>query len=195
MSRADEIFAVYLDKGSNAYGGERISQLEHALQTAMLAEGAGADASLIVASLLHDYGHLVRNFGADVSRRGIDDRHETIGAENLTAYFGEAVTMPIRMHVEAKRYLCATDPEYSKRLSDASIWSLKLQGGAFAAKERDEFIKRPFAAEAVTPPLGRIRQNIRTADSEAGAVSSVCGGLSDRRALILRFTNWPRALA
>ena len=149
MSRADEIFAVYLDKGSNAYGGERINQLEHALQTAMLAERAGADASLIVASLLHDYGHLIHNFGADVFRRGIDDRHETIGAENLTAYFGEAVTMPIRMHVEAKRYLCATDPEYLKRLSDASIWSLKLQGGAFAAKERDEFIKRPFAAEAV----------------------------------------------
>jgi predicted HD phosphohydrolase len=56
--------------------------------------------------VLHDYGHLVHNFGADVFKRGIDDRHEILGAENLAAYFDEAVTMPIRMHVEAKRY-CA----------------------------------------------------------------------------------------
>ena len=61
MSRVDKILAVYIDKGSNAYGGERINQLEHALQTAMLAEQAGADASLIVASLLHDYGHLIHD--------------------------------------------------------------------------------------------------------------------------------------
>ena len=148
MSRVDKILAVYIDKGSNAYGGERINQLEHALQTAMLAEQAGADASLIVASLLHDYGHLIHNFGEDVFKGGIDDRHEILGAENLSAYFGEAVTMPIRMHVEAKRYLCAIDPEYLKLLSPASIWSLKLQGGSFVASKRDEFIKRPFAAEA-----------------------------------------------
>ena len=128
MSRVDEILAVYLDKGSNAYGGERINQLAHALQTAMLAEHAGADASLIVASLLHDYGHLIHNFGEGVFKSGIDDRHEILGAENLFLYFGDAVTMPIRMHVEAKRYLCATDPEYLKLLSPASIWSLKLQG-------------------------------------------------------------------
>ena len=148
ISRVDEILTVYIDKGSSAYGGERINQLEHALQTAMLAEQDGADTSLIVASLLHDYGHLIHNFGEDVFRSGIDDRHQTIGAENLSAYFGEAVTMPIRMHVEAKRYLCTIDPEYMKNLSPASIWSLKLQGGLFAAIECEEFIKRPFAAEA-----------------------------------------------
>ena len=148
MSRLDEIFAVYIDKGSNAYGGERINQLEHALQTAMLAEQAGADASLIVASLLHDYGHLIHNFGAGVFKRGIDDRHEIIGAENLSAYFGDGVTMPIRMHVEAKRYLCAIEPEYLKLLSMASIWSLKLQGGPFAATESNEFNRLPFADEA-----------------------------------------------
>src|ERR1700722_15220980 len=148
MSRVDKILTVYIDKGSKDNGGERINQLEHALQTAMLAEQAGADASLIVASLLHDYGHLIHDVGADVFKSGIDDRHEILGAENLSAYFGEAVTMPIRMHVEAKRYLCAIDPQYMKNLSPASIWSLKLQGGPFAASERDEFIKRPFAAEA-----------------------------------------------
>lgn len=149
MSRVDEIIALYLDKGSNAYGGERINQLEHALQTAMLAEQAGADASLIVASLLHDYGHLIHNFGADVFKRGIDDRHEILGADKLSAFFDDAVTMPIRMHVEAKRYLCAIDPRYTTSLSPASTWSLKLQGGPFYADEGDEFIKRPFAADAV----------------------------------------------
>jgi phosphonate degradation associated HDIG domain protein len=148
MSCVDEILAVYIDKASKDYGGERINQLEHALQTAMLAEQADADASMIVASLLHDYGHLIHNFDADVFKSGIDDRHEILGAENLSAYFGDPVTMPIRMHVEAKRYLCAIDPEYMKLLSPASIRSLKLQGGPFAAAELEEFIKRPFAAEA-----------------------------------------------
>jgi phosphonate degradation associated HDIG domain protein len=148
MSCVDEILAVYIDKGSNAYGGERINQLEHALQTALLAEQAGADASLIVASLLHDYGHLIHNVGEDVFKSGIDDRHEILGAEKLSAYFGDAVTMPIRMHVEAKRYLCAIDPQYMKNLSPASTWSLEVQGGPFTATERDEFIQRPFAAEA-----------------------------------------------
>ena len=148
MSRVDEILAVYIDKGRNAYGGERINQLEHALQTAMLAEQSGADASMTIAGLLHDYGHLIHNFGADVFKRSIDDHHEILGAENLSAYFGESVTMPIRMHVEAKRYLCATDPAYMKLLSPASIRSLKLQGGPLTAAEQDEFIKRPFAAEA-----------------------------------------------
>jgi phosphonate degradation associated HDIG domain protein len=175
MSRVDEILAVYINKGSSAYGGERINQLEHALQTAMLAEQDGADASLIVASLLHDYGHLIHNFGQDVFKSSIDDRHEILGAESLAVYFGDAVTMPIRMHVEAKRYLCATDPEYMKLLSPASIRSLKLQGGPFAAIERDEFINRPFAAEATrlrrwdesakidglrTPKLDHFRQYI-----------------------------------
>ena len=148
MSRVDEIFAAYINKGSRAYGGERVNQLEHAIQTALLAEQSGADASLIVASLLHDYGHLIHEIGEDVFSRGLDDRHEIIAAEKLSAFFGDAVTMPIRLHVEAKRYLCVIDPEYMKTLSPASTWSLKLQGGPFAAAEVDEFIKRPFAADA-----------------------------------------------
>src|SRR5271170_7967952 len=127
MSAVDGIFAVYLDKGSKAYGGERVNQLEHALQTAMLAEQSGADAALIVA------------------RRGIDDRHEISGAGKLSAFFGDAVTMPIKLHVEAKRYLCATDPEYLKLLSSGSIRSLTLQGGPFTPPEADAFTKRPFA--------------------------------------------------
>jgi phosphonate degradation associated HDIG domain protein len=145
MSGVDGIFAVYLDKGSNAYGGERVNQLEHALQTAMLAEQSGADAALIVASLLHDYGHLIHDLGEGVARRGIDDRHEISGAKKLSAFFGDAVTMPIKLHVEAKRYLCATDPAYMKLLSPATIRSLSLQGGPFSSVEADAFMKHPFA--------------------------------------------------
>jgi [1-hydroxy-2-(trimethylamino)ethyl]phosphonate dioxygenase len=148
MSGVDGIFAVYLDKGSNAYGGERVNQLEHALQTAMLAELSGADAALIVASLLHDYGHLIHSLGESVARRGIDDRHEISGAEKLSAFFDDAVTMPIRLHVEAKRYLCATDLDYKKLLSPASSRSLSLQGGPFAPAEVGAFMKRPFADRA-----------------------------------------------
>ncbi len=157
MSAVDGIFAVYLDKGSNAYGGERVNQLEHALQTAMLAEQSGADAALIVASLLHDYGHLIHDLGEGVARRGIDDRHEISGAEKLSAFFGDAVTMPIKLHVEAKRYLCATDPEYMKLLSPGSIRSLSLQGGPFAPAEADAFMKRrsptapPNSADGTSP--------------------------------------------
>jgi [1-hydroxy-2-(trimethylamino)ethyl]phosphonate dioxygenase len=145
MSAVDGIFAVYLDKGSKAYGGERVNQLEHALQTAMLAEQSGADAALIVASLLHDYGHLIHDLGEGVAKRGIDDRHEISGAEKLSAFFGDAVAMPIKLHVEAKRYLCATDPDYMKLLSPGSIRSLSLQGGPFAPAEAGAFMKRPFA--------------------------------------------------
>src|ERR1700735_1925369 len=145
MSAVDEIFAVYLEKGSNAYGGERVNQLEHALQTAMLAEQSRADAALIVAGLLHDYGHLIHDLGEGVSRRGIDDRHEISGAEKSSAYFGDAGTMPIKLHVEAKRYLCATDTEYMKLLSPVSIRSLSLQGSPFAPAEADAFTNRPFA--------------------------------------------------
>jgi [1-hydroxy-2-(trimethylamino)ethyl]phosphonate dioxygenase len=121
MSAVDGIFAVYLEKGSNAYGGERVNQLEHALQSAMLAEQSGADAALIVASLLHDYGHLIHDLGEDASRRGIDDRHEISGAKELSAFFGDAVTMPIKLHVEAKRFLCATD----SRIHEAALARLE----------------------------------------------------------------------
>jgi phosphonate degradation associated HDIG domain protein len=147
--QVDQIFAVYLERGAKAYGGEGINQLEHALQTALAAEQAGADAPLIVAGLLHDYGHLIRRPGAGLVGRGVDDRHEILGAEKLSAFFEEAVTMPIKLHVEAKRFLCATDREYAKLLSPASTWSLKLQGGPLSPAAVDAYGKRPFADDAV----------------------------------------------
>lgn len=149
MNPIDEIFELLERRGGADYGGERLSQLEHALQCAALAEAAGADAALISAALLHDIGHLVHDLGRAPAARGIDDRHEMRGREWLSARFGQAVTEPVRLHVDAKRYLTATDPGYFATLSPGSVRSLELQGGPFSADLAAGFIRLPYAPEAV----------------------------------------------
>jgi [1-hydroxy-2-(trimethylamino)ethyl]phosphonate dioxygenase len=136
-------------KGGRQYGGERISQCGHALQCAALAEAEGAPAAVVAAALLHDIGHLLVKKGDEPSRRGIDDRHEAIGAEALLDAFGPAVAEPVRLHVAAKRWLCATDPGYFARLSPGSVRSLELQGGPFTPAEAAEFRAFPFAEDAI----------------------------------------------
>lgn len=135
--------------GENLYGNECISQLEHAKQCAMHAELNGGNASLIASALLHDIGHLVDKRFQTGQENEIDRRHEAIGAAYLSKFFPPSVTEPIRMHVLAKRYLCATEDGYFESLSPASVRSLNLQGGAFTDSEAAEFIRQPFAEEAV----------------------------------------------
>jgi phosphonate degradation associated HDIG domain protein len=149
MDPIDEIFDLLERRGGADYGGERLSQLEHALQCAALAETAGAGAALISAALLHDIGHLVHDLGRAPAARGIDDRHEMRGQEWLSSRFGAAVTEPVRLHVDAKRYLTATDPGYFATLSPGSVRSLELQGGPFSADLAAGFIGQPHAPEAV----------------------------------------------
>ena len=144
----DEIMALFEARGHERYGG-RVTQLDHALQCASLAAEAGALDSLVVASLLHDYGHLIEDRGQTAERDGVDGAHEAVGARALAAWFGPAVTAPIALHVAAKRYLCATEPGYFEALSPASQLSLELQGGPFGATEAAAFAARPFAREAV----------------------------------------------
>jgi predicted HD phosphohydrolase len=98
--------------------------------------------------LLHDLGHLVHDLGADAAERGIDDRHEYRAMPWLRSLFGPAVTEPIRLHVEAKRYLCATDAAYWEALSPASQRSLTLQGGIYSPDAAAAFIQQPYAADA-----------------------------------------------
>jgi len=132
-----------------------VTQLEHALQTALHAESAGAGAALITASLLHDLGHLINDQGETPTLRGIDDRHELAAISTLRSLFGEDVLAPIRLHVQAKRYLCArgdgivSGPQYRSSLSADSVRSLALQGGAFDEQQADRFITQPHAPEAV----------------------------------------------
>ena len=145
----DEILALYRAKGGREYEGENVTQLEHALQSANHAERAGASPALVCAALLHDIGHLLNDRGETPTLRGIDDEHQNAALPFLRPHFPEAVLVPIRLHVDAKRYLCATRPEYYGRLSDDSKRSLALQGGIFAPADAERFIRQPHAADAV----------------------------------------------
>jgi predicted HD phosphohydrolase len=119
------------------------------LQTAALAEAQGAPDTLIAAALLHDIGHFIGEFGDDAPDDTVDRLHEAAGATVLQGYFPRAVTEPVRLHVAAKRYLCATDRTYSDRLSAASKHSLSLQGGPMSAPEIAAFERLDRHEDAV----------------------------------------------
>lgn len=129
--------------------GEDVTQLEHAVQTAHHAQADGAPPALVAAALLHDVGHMMQKAGEDAADRGIDTRHELIGAGYLARGFGPEVTEPIRLHVAAKRYLVTTRPDYLQGLSKASLLSLALQGGAMSLEEVDTFLADPAAEGAL----------------------------------------------
>jgi [1-hydroxy-2-(trimethylamino)ethyl]phosphonate dioxygenase len=143
------IKSLFERNGSSLYGGESVTQLEHALQAALLAEIEGADPALIVAALLHDVGHLLHDLSADAPDVGVDDVHEQLAYDWLRDYFGPEVTEPVRMHVDAKRYLCAVDPQYEVSLSPPSQQSLLLQGGRYSEAGVKEFERRPYFAEGI----------------------------------------------
>jgi len=143
-----EIVELYKVRGSAQYGGEALSQLEHALQCAHHAEQAGAGEALVAACLLHDLGHLLARDGASSPANG-DDLHQFLPVPFLRGAFSDAVLEPIRLHVDAKRHLCSIEPAYYDTLSPASKRSLALQGGPFSALEAKAFAKRMYAEDAV----------------------------------------------
>jgi [1-hydroxy-2-(trimethylamino)ethyl]phosphonate dioxygenase len=145
----ERILELFEKRGEERYGGEDVSQTQHALQSGWAAEKEGADAELISAALLHDLGHLLHNLPDDCADMGVDDKHEDLAYRWLTRYFGPRVTEPIRLHVEAKRYLCAVQPTYQSTLSEASLTSLRLQGGPFTPAEVEEFQANPHHTEAI----------------------------------------------
>lgn len=149
MNVIDRIFNLFVEKGNGAYFGEAVTETEHALQCAHLAEASGANAALIAAALLHDVGHLLHGLSEDLAERGIDGRHEVGGAAWLQHYFGPQVADPVRLHVAAKRYLCTIEPEYDAALSEASQRSLRLQGGSMSPEEVRRFKQEPGFRSAV----------------------------------------------
>jgi phosphonate degradation associated HDIG domain protein len=149
MKSVDAIIELFEKRGSSLYGGEAVTQLEHALQAASFAERDQASAELIVAALLHDIGHLLHELPADAPDAGVDDHHEKSAGPCLRELFAPAVIEPIRLHVAAKRYLCAADAQYARTLSQPSIVSLHLQGGPMTPEEIAAFEKHPHAAAAV----------------------------------------------
>ena len=140
---------IFARRGAEEYLGEPVSIAEHMLQGAQLAEESGAREEVVAAALLHDVGHFTHDFPTDAADLGIDSRHEEAGAKVLEDFFPQVIVDCVRYHVDAKRYLCATDPEYYSALSDASVLSLKLQGGPMSEDEVKAFEQNPNYREIV----------------------------------------------
>jgi [1-hydroxy-2-(trimethylamino)ethyl]phosphonate dioxygenase len=145
LSSLDQIEQLYTSRGALNYG-EGVTQLEHALQCAALAQAQNAPASLVAAALLHDIGHLFEEEGFAIE---CDDRHQIVGSQAIKCLFGEAVCMPIALHVAAKRYLCFKEANYFKTLSPASRASLMLQGGPFDTAKATTFEQQEFWQDAI----------------------------------------------
>jgi phosphonate degradation associated HDIG domain protein len=171
----DEILEIYARRGTSAYFGESVSMAEHALQAAYFARAAAAPPALIVAALLHDIGHLVVDVPDDLADWVVDARHEEVGCGWLAERFPSEVYEPVRLHVPAKRYLCATDPRYFLKLSAASVATLKLQGGPMSTAEIARFEQERYCREAVT---------IRRFDDQGKVVGLVTPALENYRPLL-----------
>jgi predicted HD phosphohydrolase len=136
-------------RGADSYLGEAVTMQQHMLQAAAQAQREGAPDELVAAALLHDIGHYIGEFGEDYIERGADNFHEDAGAALLAPFFPPVVVECVRLHVAAKRYLCATDPTYFGKLTAASVATLALQGGPMAPEEVAAFRRNRFFREAV----------------------------------------------
>lgn len=152
MSRSNPVVAQIFDafaQHGDAHYGENVSQLQHALQCAQLAREQGCTDAMVAAALLHDIGRMLDPEGNAIELEGTDALHEETGARALSQAFPPEVTEPVRLHVAAKRYLCAIDPAYVAGLSAASLLSLDVQGGAMDAEEKLAFERERFFADAL----------------------------------------------
>jgi gamma-butyrobetaine dioxygenase len=146
----DTLAVLFEGEGAEDYLGEEVTQAQHMLQAAALAAAEGASPALVAAALLHDVGHFRGAVhGRELMSGARDNRHSHQGADWLAPWFGPAVTEPVRLHVAAKRYLCAMDPDYFARLSPASVHTLSLQGGPMSPAEGARFAAASFADDAV----------------------------------------------
>ncbi len=171
MTGIDAIAELFAGPGARDYLGEAVTIGEHMRQAGALAEAAGAAAPLVAAALLHDVGHLLGES---------DARHGSGGARWLSQWFGPAVTEPVRLHVAAKRYLCATEPGYSGLLSSASVRTLALQGGPMTPDQAAAFEALPHARDAVA---------VRRWDDEAKDPAVTPPGFAHFAALLMSLTG------
>jgi [1-hydroxy-2-(trimethylamino)ethyl]phosphonate dioxygenase len=153
VTLTEQLLSIYSSRGADTYFGEAVTTLEHSLQAAYFAQACDAPDALIIAALLHDIGHLIDPPTDDIAGWKFDARHEVSGSRWLATRFGPDVSEPVRLHVPAKRYLCATDAGFFGRLSGASIQTLKLQGGPMSDAESIVFETEPYFRDAV-----RLRQ-------------------------------------
>lgn len=151
----ETLAALFEGEGAAEYFGEAVTQAQHMLQAAALAQAEHAPAALVAAALLHDIGHFGAltaehaGLGGESLMAGTDNHHSHTGAHWLARWFGPAVTEPVRLHVAAKQYLCAVEPGYFERLSEASRYTLTVQGGPMTAQQAAAFAADPYAEQAV----------------------------------------------
>jgi phosphonate degradation associated HDIG domain protein len=151
IQTADEIMNLYEQQGGSEYAGEKVSQLEHMVQAAQLAEEKGFDEEVILAAFLHDIGHIAEHAtgGNKMDEYGLKD-HESIGAEFLLEKgFSSRIVRLVASHVNAKRYLTRKDPDYYNQLSEASRKTLEFQGGMMSVEEAEAFEKDPLFSEII----------------------------------------------
>ena len=168
----DEIFEMLARRGTGRYGLSAVTQFEHALQSAALAQQRGFEDALVIAALLHDVGHLLVGNDVDLARQGVDDRHEETSARILERLYGPVVAEPVRLHVAAKRYLCSTSEGYYGKLSEDSRTSLALQGGPMTPEEVAAFDRLEHRAAALA---------LRIIDDEAKVPRLITPGLETYR--------------
>lgn len=187
INSAQDLIELLHQRGNLAYDGEGISQLEHAWQCGQLARNAGATPALQLASWLHDIGHLMSPFQDTPTLNGLNDLHEKVGASVLQSLWGPEVAEPVRLHVQAKRYLVATASAYLEKLSPDSLRSLALQGGPMSTQECAEFESNRFANDA---------QRLRAWDDQGKRQGWLDGGpqaaLDELRSLMTSVSAEPR---
>jgi phosphonate degradation associated HDIG domain protein len=176
----DELERLFALRGARDYVGEPVSQAEHALQCAALAEEAGEADAVVAAALLHDVGHLLESDALAALEAGDDQVHEDLARDFLAPHFPAEVIEPVRLHVAAKRYLCALDPSYREALSDASKRSLELQGGAMDEAEAAAFAASPHHVAAVT---------LRRFDDQAKVPGKAVPGFAHYRPVLERLAR------
>ncbi len=176
MNALDGLFELYASPAALRMYDEDVTELDHALQAAALAQADGAPDQLIAAALLHDVGHLVSDDNVPLDDDLTEDfHHERVGARYLTRWFGAEVTAPVALHVAAKRYLCAVEEGYLADLSPASLRSLQLQGGPMTDAETEAFERLPHHVEATL---------VRRWDDRAKVAGLAVAGLEEHRTLL-----------
>jgi phosphonate degradation associated HDIG domain protein len=173
----ERIFQLLDSRGAGRYGLSAVTQKEHALQSADLATRRSLGDALVIAALFHDLGHLLVGDDVNLAEQGVDDLHEETSANALAKLFGNDVAEPVRLHVAAKRYLCAVNPAYYDKLSEDSRQSLLLQGGPMSPLEVAAFDKLDHRAAALA---------LRLIDDEAKVAGLKTPELESYRAMANR---------
>ena len=176
---ADALVGLFEQRGTGKYS-EVVNQIEHATQCAGLAAEAGSDDATVLAAFLHDVGHLLMNERDENGEMSSDFHHEQVGARFLANWFDEPVTVPVELHVPAKRYLCAVEPSYHDELSPTSVHTLMLQGGPMSVDEVADFEASPHLDAAV---------NLRRWDEQAKVAGAPAPSLADMRTRLVDYLS------